>query len=329
MPEGVTSPILTIARRDAQETMRDRFILIAGLALATAALVSLITGAIALKGDAATYATARAQLIALGKNAAVIAAPEFWPLKLLRGTVEQIEIMGAVISLIAGYRAAVAERGRQTLALILTRPVAQWQFLAAKIAGGLLLSATTLAAVFGLTGLMLHLISGVGLSLSDVGRLVLTWGAGTLYLTGIYTLGFALSLWLRSAASGLIYAFALWLVVVLIAPQIGDTMDPDNQVAGGVFASLSIPKVEQDRIKGGFVGYEALRNGIEVASVTKHFERFTFAVLGIKDTYTGKPLAVVWADKQGDALFLFLFTAAIGGLVLLRRISPDRLTKET
>jgi ABC-2 type transport system permease protein len=323
------SPLLTIASRDSREALRDRFLLVAIIALSVAALVSLVTGAIALKGDAATYSAARATLLALGKDASAIAAPEFWPLRLLRGTVEQIEIMGAVIALIAGYRAAVAERGQQTLALILTRPVAHWQFLAAKLTGGLLLCATALAIVFSLTAVMLHFISGVGLTLSDLGRLVLTWGAGTLYLTGIYTLGFALALWLRSSVSGLIYAFALWLTVVLIAPQIGDTMDPDNQVAGGVFASLSIPKAEQDRIKAGFAGYETFRNGIEVASVTKHFERFTFAVLGIKDTYTGKPMAVIWADKKGDAIFLLLFTAALAGLVLLRRINPDQLTQES
>jgi hypothetical protein len=39
--------------------------------------------------------------------ASAIAAPEFYPLKLLRGAIEQIEIMGAVIALLAGYRAAL------------------------------------------------------------------------------------------------------------------------------------------------------------------------------------------------------------------------------
>jgi len=53
--------------------------------------------------------------------------PEFYPLKLMRGMIEQVEIMGAVIALVAGYRAAAAERGRQTLALILTRPLPHWE----------------------------------------------------------------------------------------------------------------------------------------------------------------------------------------------------------
>lgn len=332
MPElhpSLSGSIATIALRDASEQLRDRFLLWATLALVVAAAVTLVTGAIALHGDAATYAAARAQLLALGKDASAIAAPEFYPLKLMRGMIEQIEIMGAVIALVAGYRAAAAERGRQTLALILTRPMPHWAYSLAKIIGGLGLAGVSLAVVFLATAILLPIVSGIGLTMGDALRLVLTWAAGVLYLTALFTLGFGLSLWAKSPASGLIYAFALWILIVLVAPQIGDTMDPDNQVAGGVFAQLSIPKAEQDRIKAGFAGYETFRNGIEVASVTKHFERFTFAVLGIKDTYTGAPLAKVMAEKQGDLLFLFLFSLGLGGLVLLRPINPDRLTKES
>lgn len=332
MPDRLPSlsgSVAAIALRDAREQLRDRFLLWATLALISAAAVSLVTGAIALHGDAATYAAAKAQLLALGKDASAIAAPEFYPLKLMRGMIEQIEIMGAVIALVAGYRAAAAERGRQTLALILTRPMPHWAYSLAKIIGGLGLAAVSLATVFFATAILLPIVSGIGLTMGDVGRLALTWAAGVLYLTALFTLGIGLSLWAKSPASGLIYAFALWILVVLVAPQIGDTMDPDNQVAGGVFAQLSIPKAEQDRIKAGFAGYESFRNGIEVASVTKHFERFTFAVLGIKDTYTGAPLAKVMAEKQGDLLFLFLFSLGLGGLVLLRPINPDRLTKES
>lgn len=332
MPEllpSLSGSVTTIALRDAREQLRDRFLLWATLALLSAATVSLVTGAIALHGDAATYAAARAQLLALGKDASAIAAPEFYPLKLMRGMIEQIEIMGAVIALVAGYRAAAAERGRQTLALILTRPMPHWAYSLAKIMGGMGLAAVSLAIVLFVTAILLPVVSGVGLTVGDVGRLALTWVAGIFYLTALFTLGFGLSLWAKSPASGLIYAFALWILVVLVAPQIGDTMDPDNQVAGGVFAQLSVPKAEQDRIKASFAGYENFRNGIEVASVTKHFERFTFAVLGIKDTYTGAPLAKVMAEKQGDLLFLFLFSLGLGGLVLLRPINPDRLTKES
>ena len=87
---------------------------------------------------------------------------------------------------------------------------------------------------------------------------------------------------------------------MLVAPQVGDTLDPDNQVAGGVFKQLHIPKAEQEQIKLGYATYETLRNGIETASVTKHFERASFAVLGIKDTYTGMALTPIIHEKSGD-----------------------------
>jgi ABC-2 type transport system permease protein len=320
--------ILTIAKRDARDILRDRFVLWAVLALGLAAIVSLVTGAIALNGDAATYAAARDQLLALGKSAAEIAPPEFYPLKLLRGTIEEIEIMGAVIALIAGYRAAATERGRQTLALILTRPLPHWAYRAAKLLGGVALAAGSLAMVFLVIAGLTPMVSGIGLTLDDLLRLALVWGASVLYLCALYTIGFGLSLWAKTPVNGLIMAFTIWILVVLVAPQIGDTMDPDNQVAGGVFAQLSIPKVEQDRIKAGFAGYELFRNGIETASVTKHFERFTFAILGIKDSYTGVSMVGVLAEKSGDLIFLFLFASGLGGIVLLRSINPDRLTKE-
>lgn len=326
---SIRGSVLTIALRDAREQLRDRFLFWATLALVVAATASLVTGAIALHSDAATYAAARDQLLALGKDASAIASPEFYPLKLMRGMIEQVEIMGAVIALVAGYRAAAAERGRQTLALILTRPLPHWAYRLAKIIGGMGLAAVSLGIVVIATAILLPIVSGIALGLDDALRLGLTWAAGVLYLTALFTLGFGLSLWAKSPASGLIAAFALWILVVLVAPQIGDTMDPDNQVAGGVFAQLSVPKAEQDRIKASFAGYETFRNGIEVASVTKHFERFTFAILGIKDTYTGAPVAKVLAEKQGDLLFLFLFSLGLGGLVLLRPINPDRLTKES
>jgi ABC-2 type transport system permease protein len=324
-----SSAIATIAIKDARMAMRDRFLLVATAALGLAAIISLVTGAIALKTDVATYAAAKTQLLALGKSLSAIAAPEFYPLKLMRGTIEQIEIMGAVIALVAGYRAAVQERGRQTLSLILTRPIRAWEFLAAKLVGGLVLSVVMLSVVFAVAATVLTLGSGVGLGASDLMRMVVIWGASVLYLTGIYAVSFGLSLWLKSPASGLVYAFALWMLVVLVAPQIGDTLDPDNQVAGGVFAQLSIPKAEQNRIKASFGTYETIRNGIEVASVTKHYERFAFAVLGIKDNYTGKPLGPILIEKRGDAFFLILFTLGLTGLVLLRPIRADRLTKET
>ncbi len=299
------SPILTIARKEHHRCYRDRFLQTVTAFLVVAVVVSIVAGAIALASDVATYAAARDQLLALGKPASAIAAPEFYhTLKLLRGAIEQIEIMGAVIALLGGVTAPPPPNGgRQTLALILTRPLQHWQFLAAKLMGGIGLAALSLLAVF-------------------LSRPRFCWQ----YLRG---LACRATIWRASRSPGLLprsmwrgfspcpsgfafgpanlpmatlYGFAIWLLIVLIAPQIGDTLVPTIRSQVGYSRSSRCQKAEQDRIKAGYAGYEALRNGIEVASVTKHFERFSFAVLGIKDTYNGTPLAASSPKKRGDAL---------------------------
>lgn len=96
------APLATIAAKDIRDASRDRFVFIVTLFLAVGAAVALVSGAIALRTDAATYAAARETLLALGKPVDQIAAPEFYPLKLLRGAVEQIGIVGAAIAILIG-----------------------------------------------------------------------------------------------------------------------------------------------------------------------------------------------------------------------------------
>ncbi|MCX8508048.1 MAG: ABC transporter permease subunit, partial [Rhodobacteraceae bacterium] len=296
------NPMFTIAAKDMRDATRDRFLLIVTGFLVLAALTALITGAIALSTDVATYDAAKASLLALGKSAASIKPPEFYPMRLLRGAVEQIEIVGSAIAILIGFRAAAAERGRQTLALILTRPLRRWQFTGGKIIAGVGLLAFGLGLVMGLCAVLLHLMSGIGLTGNDLGRIGLVWAVSVVYMASFFLAAFLLTLHLPRPSTALLIAFALWLVIVLVAPQIGDTMDPDNQVAGGVFKALSISRPDQLEIMKTYAGFEAVRNGIEVASITKHFERFAFAVLGIKATYAGLPLGPILSEKALDIL---------------------------
>lgn len=322
------STIRTIAQKDIKLSIRDQFILLATGFLTLAALISLVTGAIALATDVATYEHAKVTLLALGKSVDQLAAPEFYPLKLMRGAVEQIEIMGAIIGILIGYRAAIGERGRLTLALILTRPVTRMQFLGGKFLSAFVLIFGGLALVFFVSSLMLYFISGVGLNAVDYVRIAITWFCASIYIMVFFTLAFGLSLHLKTPSHALLYSFIIWLMVVLIAPQIGDTLDPDNQVAGGVFKQLHVPKAEEDRIKAGYAGFESIRGGIEAASITKHFERFGFAVLGIKDTYTGVPLADILKEKSSDFWWIVLTELGLAVLVFALPISSNRLTKE-
>ena len=280
------------------------------------ALTALITGAIALSTDVATYDAAKATLLALGKSAAAIKPPEFYPMRLLRGPVEQIQIVGAAIAILMGLRAAATERGRQTLALILTRPIKRWQYIGGKIVAGLGLVNFELAVVMALCALLLHLMPGVGLTGNDLGRFSLVWAVSVVYMDSFFLAAFLLTLHLPRPSTALLTAFTLWLVIVLVAPQIGDTMDPDNQVAGGMFKALSISRPDQLEVMKTYAGFEAIRGGIEAASITKHFERFAFAVLGIKATYAGLPLGAILTEKALDILWIILAAFGLSALIL-------------
>ena len=328
MMGNALDPCLAIAGKDIRDVTRDRFLLIVTGFLVLSALTALITGAIALANDVATYDAARAVLLALGKAASSIKPPEFYPLRLLRGAVEQIEIVGAAIAILIGHRAAASERGRQTLALILTRPVARWQFVVGKIVAGLLLLAVCLGAVLALSALALHLLSGIGLGGQDLVRIAVVWAVALGYTASFFLGSFLLSLHLRRPSTALLAAFGLWLVLVLIAPQIGDTMDPDNQVAGGVFQALSISRPDQLVIMAKYASFESIRNGIEVASLTKHFERFAFAVLGIKATYAGLPLPPILTEKALDVVWIMLSALGFAILALLLPLNSRTLTKD-
>lgn len=324
----VRGPISTIAGKDIRDALGDRFVLVVTGFLVLASLVALIVAAIALNADVAAYLEARAGLVALGKDVSALRDPGFYPLALLRGFIEHVEILGAVIGILIGYRAAASERGRQTLVLIATRPITQGQVLAGKLCAGIAIIAIGLALAFAIAGVAAALISGVGLGLDDIVRLAFVFAAATLYAVAFFLLGFIVALWARKLPNALLLAFALWLCFVLVAPQIGDTLDPDNQVAGGVFKQLQVPKAQQSEILQSFASYEAIRNGIEIASPTKHFERLSFAVLGIKDTYAGQPLLPVLAEKASDLTWLAALVLGLMALLFARRLDPTRLSKE-
>ena len=317
-----------IAGKEIKDALHTHLLAILTGFLVLAALVSLSVSAAAIHAEYLTYIESRDLLLSLGKSASELVAPAFFPLKLMRGFVEHIEIIGAVLGIVLGYKAAAVERGHSTLALILTRPLSQSTFLGGKVLGNIALIVIGLATTFAIGAIALSVISGVGLGATDLLRIATVFGMSSIYVTCFFLLGFLLTLGFKRMPSALLVAFAIWLSLVLIAPQIGDTLDPDNQVAGGVFRTLGVPKPMEKEIIKSFATYETIRNGIEEASPAKHLERFSFAVLGIKDIYNGQPLAVVVRDRASDVWWLIATFAALVVALFLRPLNITRLTKD-
>jgi ABC-2 type transport system permease protein len=297
---SIRQQLFTIARKDIVDATRDKFFIVLIVFLSLAAFISLASGSVALATDINTYNAAKETLLALGKSLDAIAAPEFYPLKLLRGAVEQIEIVGAILGVLIGFRAAISERNHQTLSIVLVRPVSNATLMGGKVIAGITLIAASLLFVFTLLFITLAYFATTAIGMDDLFRIGIVWALSVAYMSTFFVVSMCFTFMFRSPSTALLTSFVLWLLLVLVAPQVGDTLDPDNQVAGGVFKQLHIPKAEQEQIKLGYATYETLRNGIETASVTKHFERASFAVLGIKDTYTGMALTPIIHEKSGD-----------------------------
>ena len=109
--------------------------------------------------------------------------------------------------------------------------------------------------------------------------------------------------------------------MVLILPQIGDTMDPNNQVPGGLFNSLQISKKNELAVLANFAGFDKVRNGIEVSSITKHYERSTFAYLGIKDKFNQKPIGFAFVGTLPNLISLIF---ASFGVILFAALTTTR-----
>jgi ABC-type transport system involved in multi-copper enzyme maturation permease subunit len=334
MPVGVTtvtnalSQIRVLAAKEIRDALLTHVVTLLAGFLTIAALISLSVSAIALRAEYQSYIESRDLLISLGKSAADLVPPAFFPLKLLRGFIEHVEILGAVLGIVLGYRAVAVERGHATLALIFTRPITQTMFLWGKLAGNVLMIFAGLALTFAVGAVALAIIGGLGLSGNDSLRILLVFLSASFYVTIFFLLGFILALTLKRLPAALLIAFAIWLSLVLIAPQIGDTMDPDNQVTGGVFRTLGIPKPEEKEILKSFASYETIRDGIEQASPAKHFERLSFAVLGIKDIYNGQPIGDIVKDRIVDVWWLLLLVSALALLLFLIPLNLTRLIKE-
>lgn len=316
--------IFTIAKKEYADAFKNKVFLAFLLFLLFLIGVSIVIGALDFQSKVAVYRSALQQLRQSGQPVSRLAKPQFYPLQLLRGSIEYLEIIGAILAVVVGYLSIAKEKGNNTLQLILTRPIGRVSFIMGKIAGNTILLASAAAIAFLGIYAAVELIGGVQLTGLETTKLFLSFIFSSLYLLIFFCLSATFTLLFRSPTNALIVAFVIWLLFVLIIPQIGDTMDPDNQVPGGLFNSLHMAKPQEQAVLKQFTGYESTRNALEESSVTKHYERLTFALLGIKDLYNEKSLPVIFHDKFADTIWVFSFLVFFGGasiLVFMRKQS--------
>lgn len=300
---------LTIARMELTDTLRGRFSRIVLTFLVLTMVISIIVASISFGAKMDEFLAYSQALVANGSQVGT-PAPQLFPLQLMRGSIEYLEVLGALFAIVIGYSAIAKEKQRGTLNLLFSRPIGRFALWGGKTIALAVFWLAFAVITYVLSLSVVVIVGHAQLGGVDLLRALLVVAATWLYLMFWTSLAMAITALSRNHNSALVIAIALWLLVVLIIPQIGDTMDPDNQVPGGLFNSLQIAKADENAVLDNFAAYNSARDGLEVSSVTKHFERFVFGFFGIKDKYNQQAISVVWADLSFNAYVLFAAAVA-------------------
>lgn len=315
---------LTILRKELKDILSSRYFLLLCAVLALAVTISLVIASLDYHSRVDDY---NHYVEALRQSGGVPAQapPSLSALQLLRGSFEYLQIIGAVLAIVIGYGLLAKEKHRGTLRLLFSRPIGTLDVAAGKIAALAIVWLIAIACLQIIIMFTVRFVGAASLSSSELVKLSLSMADAWVYLMIWSMLALGLTAVMRQPGISLMVCFVLWLVVVLIIPQIGDTMDPDNQVPGGLFASLQVDRSHEQDVMAHFSGYETARNFLEESSISKHFERASFAFLGVKEIYDRQPLSLIWGDTWKDTGWLAagLFSTT---LISLTQVNKRNLT---
>ena len=299
--------IIVIAKKEWKDILRSKMFMYIVLMLIVLTITSLAVSFFVFSSQVNEYQQSVALLKQLGKEP-ITPPPRLYPLNLLRGVVDYIEIVGAVLGIMLGYISISKERNTKALKILLTKPLTKKDIAYGKIIGNTFFILILLAIVGILIFLSIFFIGGIVLTAEELLKIILFVVFSTIYILLFFMLSFFFTLQQKTITHALILSFIIWLIIGLILPQIGDTMDPDNQVPGGFFHSMNMNKTQEKQVMSKFVGYENMRDFIEQLSITKHYERTVFALFGIKNTYNDVALSTILADNLGNMMWIVVST---------------------
>ena len=284
-PVPKTRTILwTIARKEMTDAFRNWLFVLALVMLVGLSLTAIGLGAATVHTRLMEYQQSVELLKSLGKTN-IPPMPTLNPLAVSKTFINYLAMLGALMAMLLGFTSIYKERQAGALPLILSRPVYRDQFLTGKVLGNSILLALLAVSVGIATVVALWVIGGVNLSGDELMKISLTMVMSWLYMLIFYLLAMFFTLWIPNGNHALLLTIIVWLVFAFIFPQIGDTMDLDNQLPGGFFASMGMDKAQATAALQKFHVYETIRDGVEELSPTKHYERISFALLGVKSQF--------------------------------------------
>jgi ABC-type transport system involved in multi-copper enzyme maturation permease subunit len=310
-----SAALITLAGHDYRSAVRNRVLAALLVTLLVVTTVSVLIAAFDYQTKIDDYQQYKKAAAAAGITN--VAPLQVRPLQLMRPVVEYVEFVGAVIAIALGYLSVARERGNRTIWLLRTRPVSSGALTFGPFLGALGLISTLIVATAAIGVVSIGVWGHDWLSGAELVRLALWCIASIVYMGIFYCLGAVLTARSRVLANGLVAALVVWLFVVLIIPQIGDTMDPDNQLPGGLFKSMNLDKSHETRVLAEFSTYERLRNDLEEVSFAKQYERFSFAILEIKlkDRFRDTTIRHVIGATRRNIEWMAFYAVVLAGVL--------------
>ena len=312
---------LIIAKKEITDSFKNKLFIIILVMLVVLTITSVVLGAYQVRTSVDEYNKSVEFLKSIGKTD-LPGMPSLNPIAASKSFVNYIGMLGALMAMVLGNHAIASERKNGTLRLILSKKVFRDGFLSGKLLGNLaiLFAITVLCAAITFAAIMI--IGSIALSGAEIARMLLFFLMSFLFMVFFLVLGLAFAVFIGSGKKALLLTIVVWLILAFVFPQIGDTMDMDNQLPGGFFAQMGMTKQQEEQVLSKFQFYETLRDSIEEMSPTKHYERVSFALLNVKPGFENNTpvqvLGLKWVNLVGltaPSIILWL----IAYMVFLRR----------
>jgi len=285
-----------IAAHEIRLSRKDRYFRLILIFLVAMTLFSTVLGALQMHQQMAAYQSSVDLLKSMGK-VKIPPPPVLNPLGASKDFVNYTSMIGALLAILVGWNSIRNEKQGKTINLILSRPVYRDNLILGKFSGMalvlLVISAFSFAAVY----LLIQSLTGFSMTLNETGRMGAYFLAVWLYMLVFASLAQLITIAAEDDHSALLITIILWLVFTFLLPQIGDTMDLDNQIPGGFFSYLGLDKTQEKNLMAHFAWYEYVRDGLEELSPTKHFERLSYALLNIKPGFADYTTMQVLGSK--------------------------------
>lgn len=309
--------IIEIAKKEIRDALRNKLFLSILVLLLVLIIVSIVLGSYQVRIATDNYNSSIIFLKSIGK-AELPPMPNLNPISASKGFVNYIGMVGALLAIVLGNTAITKEHKNGTMRLILSRGVFRDTFLNGKLIGNLAILAFITVLMGIITFISLLAIGGAAFTSNDVVRLLLFFGMSFLYMAFFTVLSMGIATVSTKVSRALLITVIIWLILSFVFPQIGDTMDMDNQIPGGFFSSMGMSRDQETQVMQQFKFYETVRDSIEEMSPTKHYERISYALLNVKPGFeTNTPLEVMglkWINLLGllapsIAIWLLTYTA--------------------